>query len=111
VSLDSLKKHYKKEFKESQHNLDYLINQPKEKIISWIYDQRHSWNLYSLSVTYLEFVSYLVDDLESHPFIQNFSLFLIQQTCLNCKKRENFSTFHHKWEELLYSITETEWNN
>jgi len=99
------------ELKESTINsLEPLINQPRERIVSWIYEQRHTWNLYSLSVSYLEIILNLKvhNNIGEHPFLSSFSLFLIQQTFF---KRENIDTFHKKWEELLYSITEIEWNN
>lgn len=108
ASLTPFAKSYKKELKDAQLlSFDHLINQSREKIISWIYDQRHSWNLYSLSVYYLEIIQNIEDHIGPHPFLNSFSL-LIQQTSF---KREKIDTFHKKWEELLYSITEIEWNN
>jgi hypothetical protein len=111
ISLSPLKKYITEDYKESAlFSLRFLINKSKNVIKHSILCFAPTWNNYSTSIIFLYILSSLDERLYCYKFIDGFSKILLKNISANPMKRENELTTDKLFDEMLYSITQKEWN-
>jgi len=112
LSLTSIKKYIYGDLKSNAlSSLRCFINKPKYEIHKMIFSFAHTWNNYSLSIIYLQILSSLDDKVYPHRFTKEYVSLLLNNVSGNCSKRETSESTLSLFDEIVYSITQDEWNN
>jgi len=98
--------------KEDINYLKNFINKSRNVIINQMLYYSQSWDNYSISIIYLQILFFIEKIIGfQNIFVDNVSRLLIGNISMHPGKRNNINKTRLLFDNILYSITEKEWNS